>query len=136
MNNDEALNQELTILADTLITEVTARPLSIREGVVLCMGPSPYRRLDCDGRALAYIRTRPRKGAVRIDISGLWIARAPSHLKVPSSGGSATLLIRSESDRREAAVFLESVVLDTRSQRPPPKERSGPRSPASLRRAA
>lgn len=44
--------------------------LGITEGRVATVGPPPYRRLDCDGRALAYMRIRARAGAVRIDLGG------------------------------------------------------------------
>src|SRR5205085_5175793 len=105
-------------LENALIQELTeAATLGVREGIVMTIGPRPYRRLDCDGCALAYVRTRPRKNAVRVDISGLWLARQPSRLMVPNSGGAATLLIRGENDRLEAVAFIGSVITETRARR-------------------
>ena len=106
--------QNLGELAQELVGIVLERADDIREGIVMTVGPPPYRRLDCDGRALAYIRVRPRKKAVRVDISGLWVARCPSPLRRKTASGSATLFIRNHGDVVEAARFLLAVVEDTR----------------------
>lgn len=84
------------------------------EGEVLSSGPAPYRRLDCDGRALAYIRARPRKKAVRVDVTGLWRAPGTTKLRLPNAGGAASLLLRSELEVYEAVRFLVATVERTR----------------------
>lgn len=86
----------------------------LREGTVLSSGPAPYRRLDCDGRALAYIRVRPRKRAIRVDVTGLWQAPKGSRLRLPNAGGAASLLLRSEVEVYEAVRFLVTTVERTR----------------------
>ncbi len=86
----------------------------LEEGTVLSSGPAPYRRLDCDGRALAYIRVRPRKRAVRVDVTGLWQAPRSSRLRLPNAGGAASLLLRSEVEVYEAVRFLAATVERTR----------------------
>ena len=83
----------------------------VTEGRVMTVGPPPYRRLDCNGRALAYVRVRRRQGIVRVDVSGLWKAeRAPSRLRIPTVSGSATLALRSAVDLGEAFEFLYHIV--------------------------
>lgn len=111
---DPELEDQLFKLANRFIHEMTAVS-HIREGVVMTTGPAPYRRLDCDGRALAYIRTRPRKRAVRVDVSGLWLTPGPSRLRIPNAGGATTLVLRSEQDRVEAIDYLRTTVERTRA---------------------
>ncbi|MCC7383669.1 MAG: hypothetical protein IT384_17645 [Deltaproteobacteria bacterium] len=112
-DNTESLNLE--DLAHALIAGVVTREPTVREGTVMTVGPPPYRRLDCDGRALAYVRTRPRKRAVRIDVSGLWLpAPGTSRIAIPSATGSATLLVRTRTDLEEAVAYLLDAVLRTR----------------------
>ena len=101
-------------LAAELIELSTSGELGIREGVVMTVGTPPYRRLDCDGRALAYVRTRPRRRAVRVDISGLWVATEPPHFGIRGAGGSVTLLLRSRADLVEATTYIEALVVRTR----------------------
>jgi hypothetical protein len=88
----------------------------IEEGVVISAGPAPYRRLDCDGRALAYVRARARKGIVRVDVTGLWDTPRDCGLLIPSAAG-ATLFVTSEKERREAVRFLLRTVQRTREAR-------------------
>ena len=58
------LGESLEHITSLVIDRLTgARKLGISEGTVMTPGPPPYRRLDCGGRALAYIRERPRKRA-------------------------------------------------------------------------
>lgn len=136
---DHTLDALLDQLVDRLIAELTAPPSAIREGTVMTIGPVPYRRLDCDGRALAYIRKRPRKRVVRIDVSGLWQA-LPSPLRVPNASGSATLLVTNEADRAAAVAFLRRVVAETRAgsgRFPPvqllvPSQTDEPQNPPAL----
>jgi hypothetical protein len=79
-------------MADHLVARALAAHADIQEGEVLTVGPPAYRRLDCDGRALAYIRTRPRRAAVRVDLSGLWIPPSSNPLTVASATGAAFML--------------------------------------------
>ena len=102
------------LLGELIRTTLDLKVEGLREGTVLSAGPPPYRRLDCDGRALAYLRARPRKRAVRIDVTGLWRAPGSNRLRVPNAGGAASLLVRSEVDVYEAARFLASTVERTR----------------------
>lgn len=114
----EDLERWLERLARKLIEELVASSeATIVEGVVMSVGPAPYRRLDCDGRALAYVRTRPRKRAVRVDVTGLWRAPNGSRLRIPSATGVATLLVCSEADTSEAIRFLKNTVARTREAR-------------------
>jgi hypothetical protein len=106
----------LTALATELIHELTSIAPDITEGTVMTTGPIPYRRLDCDRRALAYIRTRPRKGMVRVDVSGLWLMPARSRLREDSSGSGASLILRSAADKDEAISFLLEAIEITRTR--------------------
>jgi hypothetical protein len=107
--------QELDELAREVIARLVQLPNGVREGLVMTVGPAPYRRLDCDGRALAYVRTRPKKRMVRVDISGLWLATRPSRLRARSSNGAATLIVKTRRDMLEAVHYLEEVVSRTRA---------------------
>lgn len=106
--------ETLNTMTDALFARLTSSGLGITEGKVMTAGPPPYRRLDCDGRALAYVRRRARKGAVRIDVSGLWNAERPSRIRIPTSNGIATLLVRDAHDLDEAIAFLSDTVERTR----------------------
>ncbi len=99
-------------LADSIMA-LACRSGVIREGIVMTVGPIPYRRLDCDGRALAYVRTRPKKDAVRVDVPGLWHTPATSKLQIRASAGRA-LLVRSDDEVREVVRYLEATVAETR----------------------
>jgi hypothetical protein len=106
-------------LIDFVVAEVT-RFCGTREGIVTCSaGPPPYRRLDCDGRALAYIRARPRKRFVRIDVSGLWRAPAEGRLAQPIAAGASALIVRSEEDVPEVVRYLTETIEGTRRARLP-----------------
>lgn len=110
-----------TVLLNRLVGELIRAVLEVGvsglyEGDVMCSGPAPYRRLDCDGRALAYIRARPRKKAVRVDITGLWQAPRGASIRIPNAGGAASLLLRSEVEVYEAARFLVATIDRTRRQ--------------------
>ena len=59
---------DLEWLAARLIDRVHAEDPAIEEGVVMTLEKTPYRRLDFRGRALCYIRVRPTKRCVRIDL--------------------------------------------------------------------
>ena len=109
---DERVRFLLDKLANELINRIIQAQPTIREGEVMTVGPPPYRRLDCDGRALAYIRSRPRKIAVRIDISGLWLVSSQCSLQIPSASGAA-LLVRTYRDIHKAVRFLDKIVIAT-----------------------
>lgn len=100
-----------------LIRDLLEANLDIQEGKVMTSGDAAYRRLDCDQRALAYLRTRPKKRAVRVDVTGLWRTPRSSKLKIPNAGGSATLLVHSRSEARVAVKFLRDTVERTRASR-------------------
>lgn len=119
------LEARLMAIADAIVRGTLAP--DIREGVVMTVGPVPYRRLDCDGRALAYVKTRPKKRAVRVDVSGLWTAPPGSRLRIHSSSG-ATLMVTAETDIGEAIAYLKQTVEVTRSRRRPQ-----PRQPSVAR---
>jgi hypothetical protein len=108
------------ILSD-LIRELVEANLDIQEGKVMTAGDASYRRLDCDQRALAYLRARPKKKAVRIDVTGLWKTPRSSKLKIPNAGGSATLLVHTKSEARAAVKFLKDTVERTRERAPTPR---------------
>lgn len=112
-------NPDPTIVLNRLVSELIAEVLDVgvdrlSEGQVMTSGPAPYRRLDCDGRALAYIRARPRKKGVRVDITGLWQAPRNSSLRIPNAGGAVSLLFKSEVELYEVARFLIGTVERTR----------------------
>lgn len=110
-----AIRRHLIDLAGRFIKEVLADPdLGVYEGVVMTVGPPPYRRLDCDGRALAYVRVRPRKRAVRVDVTGLWVVPAVRRCRIANAGGAATFLLRTQLDCDEIARVLVETVRRTR----------------------
>lgn len=75
----------------------------------MTMGPPPYRRLDCGGRALCYVRVRPTKDLVRVDISRLWSLPAPIPVELSTGRNKRALLVRSEEDVTAAATYLAEV---------------------------
>lgn len=113
----QELVQDLATLASALIEEMTRAVAGVREGTVMTIGPAPYRRLDADGRALAYVRVRPKRRAVRVDVSGLWQVSCPSRLRFPAAGGAATILVERLDQLPEAVSFLTACVEETRLAR-------------------
>jgi|GEM_PF-2518049 len=112
------IQKNLEELRTQLITKLLESSTELSEGVVMTMGPAPYRRIDCNGRAVAYIRTRPRKQAVRVDISGLWVIcpQTREHLErimVRSATGSVSLLIKSKADIEASIQMIVNTVLHT-----------------------
>ena len=105
------LRRDLTHLEDLVVTALSSTNLGIYEGHVMTVGPPPYRRLDCRRRALAYLRLRLKKGALRIDVSGLWPIPRSSKIEVPSASGGKTLMVRTRDDATEAIEFLKEVVM-------------------------
>lgn len=124
----EELQQHLAKLQETIISNVLDAEHGVGEGKVMTDGAAPYRRLDCDGKALAYVRCRPKKKAVRIDVTGLWKAPRSMRLRVPNAGGAATLLLKTATDARYATQFLLKCVEQTRMAR---TKKQAPRRPFS-----
>jgi hypothetical protein len=116
MNNFDDVRLALLPIADTLVERLLDLDLGIREGIVMTPGEPPYRRLDCDGRALCYIRVRPKKRGVRVDVSGLWNLRTPIDQMIPGSTGMASLLLRGPGDIAPVVDYLREVVRYTRAQ--------------------
>lgn len=110
---EERIRRLLDQLRDELIERIRTAIPAVEEGQVMTVGPPPYKRLDCDGRALAYLRSRPRKVSVRMDLSGLWVVEGPSPLQIPSAAGAA-LLVRTYKDIEPAIEFVASVIDTTR----------------------
>ena len=107
---------------EDLRTEFIGRLLNssanLNEGTVMTMGPPPYRRIDCQGRAVAYIRTRPRKQAVRVDISGLWVispqvSEKVQRIMVRSATGGVSLLLKSKEDIDASVQLISETVMHT-----------------------
>lgn len=105
----------LDSLRELLVVALLAESQELREGVVMTMGPPPYRRIDCNGRAVVYLRSRPRRKAVRADMSGLWVicpnasARAAG-IMIRSATGGASLMLSSEDHIKLAVdLIVESV---------------------------
>lgn len=110
----EEQNHDLHQWMNEIVRIVTHSGERIFEGIVMTPGPPPYRRLDCDGRALAYLRLRSRKGGIRIDISGLWVPPRRSPLSIPTASGAASLMVRQRDEIGEAVAFLFETVETTR----------------------
>jgi hypothetical protein len=91
------MTERLEWLAERWIREVLARDAEIEEGLVRTVGPPAYRRLDVKGRALAYVRIRPKRNMVRIDVPGAW-PRPPNCILALSSANGWALAIRTELD--------------------------------------
>lgn len=109
------IKKRLASLVDTLIAAALGGG-AIFEGVVTSMHRPPYRRLDCDGRALAYIRTRPYKNELRVDVTGMWLlAKRKSRLRVHAPGGMMALVAHDELEVAEIAAYLNETVARTRA---------------------
>lgn len=116
------LTDALDLISASLIRRLVALNPDIGEGVVRTVGPPPYRRLDCRKRALVYIRARPKKRLVRVDLTGLWLAPPRCRLSLPSAAGAA-LALRSELDVEDAIRFILQAV--ARTQLSLPRARAG-----------
>lgn len=110
---EQRMREMLDNLADVLILCLLERDETLIEGEVMTIGPPPYRRIDADGRALCYIRSRPRKGFLRIDISGLWLFKDPCPNQVQTSSGVAVLVRGSA----ELEVVIDSLIKCVRRTR-------------------
>jgi hypothetical protein len=104
--------RELDELKSYFVRSLLEKNALLTEGTVMSMGPPPYRRVDCIGRAVVYFRTRPRKQVVRADVSGLWVICPKAVVRcaniiVRSATGSASLVVKSVA-QAELAVDLIS----------------------------
>lgn len=113
-NNFEAYRLQLEPVAEHLVQHLVSSGVGLREGEVMSPGPAPYRRVDGDSRALVYVRIRPKKRAVRVDLSGLWCIAGECRFRIPGSTGMASFLISELSHAEELARYLVDVVYFTR----------------------
>lgn len=115
MNDLERIRVDLEPVEDRLVENLLNAGVGIDEGRVMTPGLPPYRRLDCDGRALVYLRIRPKKGGIRVDLSGLWYPQRDHELRIPGSSGMASFLVSSRAEADALAPFLCAVVHHTRA---------------------
>jgi len=102
-------------LIDLIIQALLHLVPEAREGRVRGRRPARYRRADCDGRALAFLRPRSAKGGgVRVDLSGLWVRPGPWPTEISGRSGSASLLVETETQARAAGAYLAWAVQRTR----------------------
>src|SRR5262245_46571054 len=109
------MKELLDWLADQLIRELRVRDPEIAEGYVRTVGPPGYRRLDYHNRALAYVRRRPKKGMVRIDVPNVWRTPIECRLSLPSANGWA-LAVRCEKDLADAVQAVLTAVDHARAR--------------------
>jgi hypothetical protein len=115
-NNFDGYREELEPVAEHLVQCLVDARIGVKEGEVMTPGPPPYRRLDCDARALCYIRVRPKKRAVRVDLSGLWRFGGECRFRVPGSTGMASFMIGDVAHAEELARYLIDIIYFTRRQ--------------------
>ncbi len=102
-------------LLDTVICALLAEVPGATEGrVMTAQNRAPYRRIDCDGRALVYVRPLRRRGEVRIDISGLWCVEREASIRVATGTGAATLLVKRSEQLDPVVAYVRDAVLRTR----------------------
>lgn len=107
---------DLEVLAAKVIDDLIARKVGATRGnVQTTQKKPPYQRIDCDNRALAYVRVRPRKKIVRIELAGKWKVPRASPLMIDSKGGPPVLALRWPKDQEEAIAFLTEVIIETRA---------------------
>ena len=100
-------------LTGILVDRARSLP-DVSEGRVRGRNCAGYRRLDCGGRALAFVRGRPSAGGVRVDVSGLWVRPSRSGLEITKPAGPPSLLVRTDSDVAEVLAFLVATIGATR----------------------
>lgn len=103
-------------LIDQFVSDLERSSDAVEGIVSASSGPPIYRRVDCDGRALAYIRARPRKKLVRVDVSGLWHAPRQRPSCQPMAAGVVSLILRSDRDIPEAIRYLKETIELTRKK--------------------
>lgn len=112
----DARQVRLESLARAFVEALYAAKLGAIEGTVRSQqDEAPYRRFDCDHRALLYLRLRPKKDLVRIDIAGHWLAPPRTRLTLGSSRG--VLVLKTPSDVATAVEVVARTVADTREAR-------------------
>lgn len=100
-------------LVEAFVIAMIGTDLGITEGLVRSQrDPAPYRRFDCDRRALLYLRVRPKKDLVRIDLAGHWLAPTRNPLSLGRSRG--VLAIRRPEDVLPAVEVVVGTILTTR----------------------
>lgn len=112
---EDRMREMLDSLADVLVLCLLERDPSLSEGSVMTIGPPPYRRVDADNRALCYIRSRPRKACVRVEVSGLWVLADEGPNLVQTASGFA-LLLRGSEEVEEVVTCLLQTVATTRAR--------------------
>lgn len=106
-------HQRLERLVEAFVIALIGTELGISEGQVRSQrDPAPYRRFDCDRRALLYLRVRPKKDLLRIDLAGHWLAPARNPLSLGRSRG--VLAIRKPEDVLPAVEVVVGTILTTR----------------------
>jgi hypothetical protein len=106
---------ELDNLINSLVEEIKRALPDAMEGEVDSKAGVPsYRRIDCDGRALLYLRARPRIKCIRVDITGLWRAPIEGPLAEPMAAGSTSLVVRGSADFPEVLRYLRKAIDRTR----------------------
>lgn len=118
--------RELSRIMDYLVTQAQILVEGVYEGYVNSKA-KPYRRLDCDAKALAYCRLRPRLNGIRVDVSGLWVAPPRCSLSIRGSTGAASLFIREMSDVPVVINFLRATLSETEGDGLSDKVRRGSR---------
>jgi hypothetical protein len=110
-------NERLERLVEAFVIALVGTELGITEGLVRSQrDPAPYRRFDCDRRALLYLRIRPKKDLIRIDLAGHWLAPARNALSLGRSRG--VLAIRRPEDVLPAVQVVVGTILTTRGEGP------------------
>jgi hypothetical protein len=111
------IDRVLTRLENQFVRDLVSPAIGIREGRVMSLaGVAPYRRIDCDGRALCYVRSRPLRRAIRVDVSGLWFGDA----------SKLVLLLKDEGEVVRAIEYLHAVVAADRRRRATPRRDGAP----------
>lgn len=115
------LRRDLRALAEELVQRTIAlEPLLVSEGRVMTpIDPAPYRRLDAQFRALAYVRVREKKRCVRVDISSLWpvwLVKPPKGLQL-SPEGRLAFGVKDGADVERLAAFLVELVRKSKEDR-------------------
>ncbi len=94
---------------------IDAVPGAAEGRVMTQQAQRPYRRIDCDNRALAFVRYLTRSQVVRIDVSGLWVVERDAEIRVRTGTGSATLLVDDARRIPEAVAYVADAVARTRA---------------------
>jgi hypothetical protein len=117
---------DLEGLREVLIQEAV-RTGVVSEGIVMTEGPPAYRRLDADKRALAYVRVRSRRVAVRVDVSGLWALPDLGWLRKirEEAAQGLTLWVHDGEEAQTVGLWLRAVVGHHRALEAERSERVG-----------